>query len=112
VIIGAGQVTKKEASPVNGDLPVHLMTEAVKVAAENGGLTGEHLQKDDLRITTSLFSDHGIINLPGCVVDKRSLSDTRCRVSGFGGITGTVVCKDKVNTFNPDLKSLTRISAS
>lgn len=86
VIIGAGQVTKREASAVTGGSPVNLMVEAVKAAAEDGGLTRECLQKADLLITTSLFSDDGIMNPPGCVVDKLNLSDARCTVSGFGGI--------------------------
>jgi acetyl-CoA C-acetyltransferase len=85
VIIGAGQVTKKEASPVQGGSPVDLMIEAIKVAAQDGGLTRECLEKADLLITTSLFSDDGIINPPGCVADKLNLADTRCIVSGCGG---------------------------
>ncbi len=86
VIIGAGQVTKKEASRVIDGSPVDLMAEAVVVAAQDGGLTRQCLQKADLLITTSLFSDDGIINPPGCVVDKLDLSDAQCMVSGFGGI--------------------------
>lgn len=86
VIIGAGQVTKKEASGVIGGSPVDLMVEAVTVAAEDGGLTRQGLQKADLLVTTSLFSDDGIINPPGCVVDRLDLPDARCLVSGFGGI--------------------------
>lgn len=86
VIIGAGQVTKKKAAPVKGGTPVDLMAEAVKAAAEDGGLTRDCLRKADLLITTSLFSDDGIINPPGCVADKLELPDVRCRVSGFGGI--------------------------
>jgi len=86
VIIGAGQVTKKEASSVIGGSPVDLMAEAATVAAQDGGLTRQCLQKADLLITTSLFSDDGIINPPGCVVDRLDLSDARCMVSGFGGI--------------------------
>lgn len=66
--------------------PVDLMAEAVVVAAQDGGLTRQCLQKADLLITTSLFSDDGIINPPGCVVDKLDLSDAQCMVSGFGGI--------------------------
>lgn len=86
VIVGVGQVTKKEASSVHIGSPVALMAEAVKIAAEDGGLTNERLQKADLLITTSLFSDDGIINPPGCVADKLNLAGARCRVSGFGGI--------------------------
>lgn len=86
VIVGVGQVTKKEASSVHGGSPIDLMVEAVKVAAEDGGLTNKRLQKADLLITTSLFSDDGIINPPGCVADKLNLADVRCRISGFGGI--------------------------
>ena len=86
VIIGAGQVTKREASSVIGGSPVDLMAEAVVVAAEDGGLTRQCLQKADLLITTSLFPDDGIINPPGCVADKLALADARCLVSGFGGI--------------------------
>ncbi len=33
VIIGAGQVTKREASSVQGGSPIDLMAEAVKMAA-------------------------------------------------------------------------------
>ncbi len=86
VIIGAGQVTHREATGVIGGSPVDLMAEAVKTAAEDGGLTGQNLEKADLLITTSLFSDDGIINPPGCVVDKLNLPAARCMVSGFGGI--------------------------
>jgi len=86
VIIGAGQVTKKEAAPVKTGSPVDLMAEAARVAAEDGGLTRDALGKADLLITTSLFSDDGIVNPPGCVADKLDLPDARCRVSGFGGI--------------------------
>ena len=86
VIIGAGQVTKKEASAVMGGSPVDLMAEAVKVAAEDGGLTRACLEKADLLITTSLFSDDGIINPPGCVADQLNLSDAQCVISGFGGV--------------------------
>jgi len=86
VIIGAGQVTKKEASSVIGGSPVDLMAEAATIAAQDGGLTRQCLQKADLLITTSLFSDDGIINPPGCVADRLDLSDARCMVSGFGGI--------------------------
>ncbi len=86
VIIGAGQVTKKEASNVIGGSPVDIMAEAVTVAAQDCGLTRHYLQKADLLITTSLFSDDGIINPPGCVVDRLDLSDARSMVSGFGGI--------------------------
>jgi acetyl-CoA C-acetyltransferase len=86
VIIGAGQLTKKEASPVIGGSPVDLMAEAVTVAAEDAGLVRQCLQKADLLITTSLFSDDGIINPAGCVADKLSLPDAQCMVSGFGGI--------------------------
>jgi len=85
VIIAAGQVTKKEASAVQGGSPVDLMAEAVKIAAEDGGLTKQALEKADLLITTSLFSDDGIINPPGCVADKLDLSGARCMVSGYGG---------------------------
>ena len=85
VIIGVGQVTRKEASSVQGGSPVDLMAGAVKVAAEDGGLTGQILAKADLLITTSLFSDDGIINPPGCVADKLNLDGARCMVSGFGG---------------------------
>lgn len=86
VIVGVGQVTKKEVSSVHDGSPIALMAEAVKIAAEDGGLTKELLKKTDLLITTSLFSDDGIINPPGCVADKLNLADARCRVSGFGGI--------------------------
>src|SRR5512138_423039 len=86
VIVGAGQVTKREASSVIGGSPVDLMAEAVRSAAQDGGLTRQCLQKADLLITTSLFSDDGITNPPGCVVDKLDLSDAHCMVSGFGGI--------------------------
>lgn len=86
VIIGAGQVTKKEASSVMGGSPVDLMVEAVKMAAEDGRLSRHFLEKADLLITTSLFTDDGIINPPGCVADQLNLSDARCMVSGFGGI--------------------------
>jgi len=85
VIIGAGQVTKKEASPVQGGSPVDLMAEAVSIAAEDGGLTRAYLKQADLLMTTSLFSDDGIINPPGCVADKLDLSHARCMVSGYGG---------------------------
>ena len=85
VIIGVGQVTKKEASSVQSGSPVDLMAEAVKVAAEDGGLTRQILVKADLLITTSLFSDDGIVNPPGCVADKLNLAGARCMVSGFGG---------------------------
>jgi acetyl-CoA C-acetyltransferase len=87
VIIGVGQVTKKEASAVQGGSPVDLMAEAVKLAAEDGVLTKQALEKADMLITTSLFSDDGIINPPGCVADKLNLADARCMVSGFGGTT-------------------------
>lgn len=87
VIIGVGQVTKKEASPVQGGSPVDLMAGAVNLASEDGGLTRQDLEKADLLITTSLFSDEGIINPPGCVADKLNLADARCMVSGFGGTT-------------------------
>ncbi|MCX5849035.1 MAG: acetyl-CoA acetyltransferase [Deltaproteobacteria bacterium] len=87
VIIGAGQVTKREAFPVQGGSPVDLMAEAVMVAAEESGLTQQALTKADMIITTSLFSDDGIINPPGCVADKLNLADARCMVSGFGGTT-------------------------
>jgi len=86
VIIGVGQVTKKEAGAVIGGSPADLMAEAVKVAAQDGGLTKQDLEKADLLITTSLFSDDGLINPPGCVADRLNLTDTKCRVSGFGGI--------------------------
>ena len=86
VIIGAGQVSQKEAGPVIGGSPVDLMVEAVKTAAEDGGLSGRDLEKARLLITTSLFSDDGIVNPPGCVAEKLDLSDARFRVSGFGGI--------------------------
>jgi acetyl-CoA C-acetyltransferase len=92
VIVGVGQVTKKEASSVVGGSPVDLMAEAVKIAAEDGGLTKECLQKSDLLISTSLFSDDGIINPPGCVADKLNLSDASCMFSGFGGICHTPCC--------------------
>lgn len=62
------------------------MAEAVLMAAEDGGLTQQCLQKADLLITTSLFSDDGIINPSGCVADKLHLPDARCMISGFGGI--------------------------
>jgi len=58
----------------------------VKVAAQNCGLTEQGMEKADLLITTSLFSDDGIINPPGCVADKLGLSGARCMVSGFGGM--------------------------
>jgi len=85
VIIGVGQITKRETSSVQEGSPVHLMAEAVIAAAEDGGLTKQDLEKADLLITTSLFADDGIINLPGCVADKLHLADARCMVSGFGG---------------------------
>lgn len=85
VIIGVGQVTKKDASSVQGGSPVDLMAGAVKVAAKDGGLTKQILAKADLLITTSLFSDDGIINPSGCMADKLNLADARCMVSGFGG---------------------------
>ena len=86
VIIGAGQVTKREASFVQGGSPIDLMAAAVKIAAEDGGVTEKYLQQADLLMTTSLFSDDGIANPPGCVADKLNLTDARCRVSGFGGV--------------------------
>ena len=87
VIIGVGQVTKKEASSVQGGSPVDLMAEAVRLAAEDGGLTKQVLEKADLLITTSLLSDDGIINPPGCVADKLNLATAKCMVSGVGGTT-------------------------
>lgn len=107
VIIGVGQVTKKESSPVQGNSPVDLMAEAVKVAAEDGGVTREHLQKTDLLITTSLFSDDGINNPPGCLVDKLSLStNTRCMVSGFGGIMPHAMLHHAMKVIAEDKTSL------
>jgi len=74
VIIGAGQVTKREASSVQGGSPIDLMAAAVKIAAEDGGVTEKYLQQADLLMTTSLFSDDGIANPPGCVADKLNLT--------------------------------------
>jgi len=85
VIVGAGQVTRRQAVPVETGSPVGLMAESVRVAAEDAGLTAQALAKADLLVTTSLFSDDGIVNVAGCVADRIGLADARCRVSGFGG---------------------------
>ncbi len=45
VIIEAGQVTKRETSPVHGGSPIDLMAEAVKVAVEDSGLAKEYLKR-------------------------------------------------------------------
>ena len=104
VIIGAGQVTKKEADCVKGGSPVDLMAGAVMAAAQDSGLTRKLLEEADLLITTSLFSDDGIINPPGCVAGKLELSDARCMVSGFGGIMPHAMLHHamKVVVENPD----------
>ena len=85
VIVGAGQVTRRQVTPVETGSPVELMAQSVRVAAEDAGLTDQALAKADLLVTTSLFSDDGIVNVAGCVADRIGLPDARCRVSGFGG---------------------------
>ncbi len=85
VIIGAGQITERDISPPEASSPIALMIKAVKLAADDAGMSAESLARADMVITVPMFNDMGIANPPGCVADAIGAAGAKCVLAGFGG---------------------------
>lgn len=94
VIIGAGQITEKWDSLATARSPLALMADAVLAAAVDAGLTEQTLRKADRLMVTTLFTDDGLDNPPGCLADRLGLDEVEGVVSGFGGTSPQTMLHD------------------
>ena len=85
VIIGVGQITEKNVPPGAAHSPLQLMSDAVRLAALDAGISETSLAAADHVMVTTLFTDDGMVNPAGCLADAIGAGPAVCIMSGFGG---------------------------